>query len=121
MLKHTALTTDTISRFEFLVDADKLTVEQAKEVEHLAYCANMGSKDNVSAWKRFCYLVKEYLNIDLAKMEADAELNGESEFMYHARRGKVSILTYNGKTRLISSMWCIVFHDYAEAINWLQW
>lgn len=120
MLTHTALTDYTISRFEFLVDVDSLTTEQARKVEHMAYCANMGAGSNPEAWERFCYLVKKYINVDLLKLEADAEANGEKESMSHARRGEVSILTFNGKTRIITSLWCITFDNHDAAMEWLR-
>ena len=64
-MKMTALTFDTLSRFIKLIDPGTLTAEQVKEIELLAYCANMGSDSNDSAWTRFCEFVKQFLNLDV--------------------------------------------------------
>ena len=48
-MKKTMLTCDTLDRFEKFINPETLTAEQVQEVEHLAYCANMGaeSKDSL--------------------------------------------------------------------------
>ena len=68
-MKHTMLTTDTLTRFEKLVNPDTLTAEQVKEIEYCAYCANMGAESKEAAWERFCELVKKYAGIDLEALE----------------------------------------------------
>lgn len=68
-MKHTMLTTDTLTRFEKLVNPDTLTAEQVKEIEHDAYCANMGAESKEAAWEWFCELVKKYAGIDLEALE----------------------------------------------------
>ena len=68
-MKHTMLTTDTLTRFEKLVNPDTLTAEQVKEIEHCAYCTNMGAESKEVAWVRFCELVKKYAGINLEALE----------------------------------------------------
>lgn len=70
-LQHSMLTTDTLTRFEKLVDVSTLTEKQIAEIEHCAYCANMGANDKQDTWKHFAYLVKKYTNIDLETMEIE--------------------------------------------------
>lgn len=64
-MKKTMLTCNTLDHFERLVDIRTLTAEQIKEVEHCAYCANMGAKDENAAWSWFCHLVNKYLGINI--------------------------------------------------------
>lgn len=64
-MKKTFLTADTLDRFEKFINSETLTAEQVQEVEHLAYCANMGAESKESAWTRFCELVKHFLNLDI--------------------------------------------------------
>lgn len=59
-LKHTALTTDTLSRFEGLVGNHTFTTEEAADVEHLAYVANMGKDTKENAWLHFVELMTKY-------------------------------------------------------------
>ena len=61
-MKKTMLTCDTLDRFEKFINPETLTAEQVQEVEHLAYCANMGAESKESAWTRFCELVKHFLS-----------------------------------------------------------
>lgn len=64
-MNHTFLTDDTLIRFESKVDINTLTQEQIHDIEHFAYCANMGAKDKDSAFDWFSHLVKKHMNIDL--------------------------------------------------------
>ncbi len=64
-MKKTMLTYETLDRFESIINPSTLTAEQVKEVEHLAYCANMGAESKDAAWQRFVELVKQFLQIDL--------------------------------------------------------
>jgi len=64
-MKKTMLTYETLNRFEKLVDINTFTEDQIKEVEHCAYCANMGAKSKEDAWSWFCYLVNKYFDIDI--------------------------------------------------------
>ena len=68
-MKKTMLTCDTLDRFEKFINPETLTAEQVQEVEHLAYCANMGAESKESAWARFCELVKHFLNLDIIDTE----------------------------------------------------
>ena len=68
-MKKTMLTCDTLDRFEKFINPETLTAEQVQEVEHLAYCANMGAESKESAWTRFCELVKHFLNLDIIDTE----------------------------------------------------
>lgn len=68
-MKKTMLTCDTLDRFEKFINPETLTEEQVQEVEHLAYCANMGAESKESAWTRFCELVKHFLNLDIIDTE----------------------------------------------------
>lgn len=68
-MKKTMLTCDTLDRFEKFINPETLTAEQVQEVEHLAYCANMGAESKESAWTRFCELVKQFLNLDIIDTE----------------------------------------------------
>lgn len=76
-MKKTALTDDLLSRFERLVNPETLTDAQIEKVEHYAYCAKLvaGQKENVTPWGWFCYLVKEFLAIDLESLESQAKFN----------------------------------------------
>lgn len=60
-MKHTTLTTDTLTRFEKTVDISTLTDKQIKKVEYCAYCANMGANSNEEAWQRFNKIVVKYI------------------------------------------------------------
>lgn len=64
--KMTGLTYNILYRFEKTVDTDTLTNEQIKEIEHCAYCANMGAKSEEDAWSWFCRLINIYADIDIA-------------------------------------------------------
>lgn len=64
-MKKTMLTYETLDRFESIINPSTLTAEQVKEVEHLAYCANMGAESKDAAWQRFVELIKQFLQIDL--------------------------------------------------------
>lgn len=68
-MKKTMLTCNTLNRFEKFINPETLTAEQVQEVEHLAYCANMGAESKESAWARFCELVKHFLNLDIIDTE----------------------------------------------------
>lgn len=70
-MKKTMLTAETLDRFESLVKLDTLTDEQIKEVEHLAYCANMGANNPAAAWDRFAELVKQFVGIDLEALREE--------------------------------------------------
>lgn len=72
-MKITALTYETLTRFEKTIRPENLTESQAERIEHLAYCANMGADSEETAWTRFADLVYRELNIDLKKEEADRE------------------------------------------------
>ena len=61
----TALTSNTLDRFERVCNPDTLTAEQVERIEHLAYCANMGAESKESAWNHFIKRVKESMNIDI--------------------------------------------------------
>lgn len=64
-MQKTMLTYETLDRFESIINPSTLTTEQVKEIEHLAYCANMGAESKDAAWQRFIELVKQFLQIDL--------------------------------------------------------
>lgn len=64
-MKKTMLTYETLDRFESIINPSTLTAEQVKEVEYLAYCANMGAESKDAAWQRFVELIKQFLQIDL--------------------------------------------------------
>lgn len=64
-MKKTMLTYRTLDRFERIVNLDTLTDAQIREVEHCAYCANMGRESEDGAWKWFCHLIQKYLGIAL--------------------------------------------------------
>lgn len=72
-MKKTALTFETLDRFETIVNPDTLTAAQVKEVERLAYCANMGAESTAAAWDRFAELVKKFIGIDLEAPEEEEE------------------------------------------------
>ena len=72
-MKKTMLTYETLERFEKIVNPDTLTAEQVKEIEDLAYCANMGAESRENAWNRFAYLVKGFMQINLAAPESSAK------------------------------------------------
>lgn len=58
------LTCDTLDLFEKLVDMDQFTDSQIKDIEHCAYCANMGATSQKAAWDWFCHLIHKYYGID---------------------------------------------------------
>lgn len=64
-MKKTMLTYRTLDKFEELVNPATLTEEQTKEVERLAYFANIGAESKAAAWDRFAGLAGDYLQIDL--------------------------------------------------------
>lgn len=67
IFKCSMLTYDTLSRYEKLIDASKLTEAQRKQAEDLAYCANMGDvESNDQAWSNFLRLVM-YFGLDSKK------------------------------------------------------
>ena len=70
-LSHSMLTTETLTRFENLVNVEALDAETAAKVEHFAYCANMGAENKAAAWAWFSHLCAERLGIDLAALEAE--------------------------------------------------
>lgn len=72
-MKKTMLTAKTLDRFETIVKPDTLTDEQIKEVELLAYCANMGANNHAAAWDRFAELVKQFIGIDLEALQEEKE------------------------------------------------
>lgn len=72
-MKKTRLTAKTLDRFETIVNPDTLTDEQIKEVELLAYCANMGANNHAAAWDRFAELVKQFIGIDLEALQEEKE------------------------------------------------
>lgn len=82
-MKKTALTYRTLDRFETLVNIDTLTQKQIEDVEHYAYCANMGGKSEKDTWEWFSHLVKEYLNIDLETVEKETENSVDVENMVY--------------------------------------
>lgn len=61
------LTYQTLDRFEEQVDPATLTPEQIKEIEHCAYCANMGAESKEAAWKWFVRLVNKYAGVNLSE------------------------------------------------------
>lgn len=77
-MKKTMLTYKTLNRFEKLINPETLTAEQVQEVEHLAYCANMGADSEKSAWARFCELVKHFLNLDIIDSTPEEEEEEET-------------------------------------------
>lgn len=64
-MRKSMLTCNTLDRFEKIVDVNTFTEEQIKQIEHYAYCANMGAKSKEAAWSWFCHLIKKYFEIDL--------------------------------------------------------
>ena len=66
-MKHTMLTTETLTRFEKEVDINALTPEAITEIEHFAYCANMGAKSKNDAWNWFRHLVADKFKILLSE------------------------------------------------------
>ena len=72
-MKITMLTADTLTRLAKLVDPSTLTAEQTTEIEHDAYCANMGADSQESAWNHFKTLCAKYAGIDLDALEAEKE------------------------------------------------
>lgn len=83
-MKMTMLTYDTLKKFQSLVDIKTLTPEQISEIEHDAYCANMGASSKEAAYERFSELVKEYVGIDLRALEKQAE-KGNAELKKKGR------------------------------------
>lgn len=67
IMKHTMLTTDTLTRFEKEININFLTPETTKEIEHFAYCANMGAENKDAAWKWFRHLVANKFQILLSE------------------------------------------------------
>ncbi len=65
-MKKTMLTYRTLDKFEKVINPDTLTDEQVREVELLAYCANMGAENEESAWVRFCELIEKFVDIKAA-------------------------------------------------------
>lgn len=68
IFKCSALTYDTLTRYEKLIDASKLTEAQRKQAEHFAYCANMGNVGKYQAWGDFLRLVM-YFGLDPKQKE----------------------------------------------------
>jgi uncharacterized cysteine cluster protein YcgN (CxxCxxCC family) len=62
-MKHSMLTTNTLTRFEKEIDVNFLTPDAIKEIEHFAYCANMGAKSKEDAWSWFRHLVADRFQI----------------------------------------------------------
>lgn len=61
------LTSDTLYRLAWIMSGNRYTVlsfpeTEAKSIEHLAYCANMGAESKEAAWIRFCELCLSDLN-----------------------------------------------------------
>lgn len=73
-MTYTALTANTLTKFEKLVDIATLTDEQIKKIEYCAYCANMGADSDAQAWERFCAIIKNRLDIDLLKIEKERQI-----------------------------------------------
>lgn len=63
-LQHTALTSDTLDRFERVARPEEVTGKY-ELVEHLAYCANMGARSKDEAWGTFSRLALSELGIDV--------------------------------------------------------
>lgn len=65
-MKHTALTHNTLSRFESFADLSRYTAEDLRWIEFLAYAANMGAESDEAAWKRFAnFMLREFdLTVD---------------------------------------------------------
>lgn len=62
-MKHftmTMLTMNTLTRAEAFCDPEKLSDAVREDIEHLAYCANMGAESNDAAWDRFRELMEKY-------------------------------------------------------------
>ncbi len=68
-LKITFLTQTVLDDFVRKFDVGSLTDEQAREVEHLAYCACIGSSDNVYSRFRFLDLLRSRMGISLTLEE----------------------------------------------------
>lgn len=58
------LTYDTLALFEKLVDLEQFNDDQIKDIEHCAYCANMGAASQKAAWDWFSHLIQKYYGID---------------------------------------------------------
>lgn len=78
-MKHTMLTSDTLTRFEKLVNIDTLTAEQISNAEHNAFAANMGADNKEAAWAWFKSLSVKYLGIDLDALEAAQDSESHTE------------------------------------------
>lgn len=87
-MKKTMLTCDTLDRFEKFINPETLTAEQVQEVEHLAYCANMGAESKESAWIRFCELVKHFLNLDIIDTEKHPNISPYSTAIHAWRKSQ---------------------------------
>jgi hypothetical protein len=59
MLKKSMLTMETLERLEKGVDVTLLTEEVKREIEHNAFCANMGAATKEDAWHSFGRLTME--------------------------------------------------------------
>ena len=61
------LASDTLYRLAWIMSGDRYAVlsfpeTEAKAIEYLAYCANMGAESKEAAWVRFCELCLSDLN-----------------------------------------------------------
>lgn len=65
-LKITFLTQTVLDDFVRKFDVGSLTDDQAREVEHLAYCACIGSFDKVYSRFRFLWLLQRQMGISLS-------------------------------------------------------
>ena len=92
-MKHTALTSATLTRLESLIDCSRFSAEQAEKIEHLAYCANMGADSSDHAWERCTSLMFDYFEmvLDGAKITlAEAEAAGYERADQTWERGYIS-------------------------------
>lgn len=68
-MKITALTSDTLIRFQNCVNVAALSTETIEKIEHSAYCANMGAENKEAAWSWFKHLVADDFQILLPAYE----------------------------------------------------
>ena len=59
------LTCDVLNRLEALLDMDSVTEADAKEIEHCAYCACMGSNDKDSSFVWLLHLLMLYFDFEV--------------------------------------------------------